>query len=198
MRDLVSRERIPSTQDTGRGRLKSITDAIRFTRRTSTSSKTTKVASGEFSYNDMPIVSETIRLQGFACLHSRVRAFGSSGARAFMCSCVRVLVRSCARPFICLSSLFPPFLSVFPFHLEHTYVSLFCIRLFLQTEWETHCHFCHSSSVEESPLNRCRICPRVYHTNCLAKRGHLSGDGAAETLTLANSEIGWSCCNCVS
>ena len=127
-----------------------------------------------------------------------VPSLARSGFREFGCSCVRVLVRSCARPFICLSSLFPPFLSVFPFHLEHTYVSLFCIRLFLQTEWETHCHFCHSSSVEESPLNRCRICPRVYHTNCLAKRGHLSGDGAAETLTLANSEIGWSCCNCVS
>ena len=103
MRDLVSRERIPSTQDTGRGRLKSITDAIRFTRRTSTSSKTTKVASGEFSYNDMLIVSETIRLQGCACLHWRVRAFGSSGARAFVCSCVRVLVRSCARAFVCSS-----------------------------------------------------------------------------------------------
>lgn len=103
MRDLVSRERIPSTQDTGRGRLKSITDAIRFTRRTSTSSKTTKVASGEFSYNDMLIVSETIRLQGCACLHWRVRAFGSSGARAFVCSCVRVLVRSYARAFVCSS-----------------------------------------------------------------------------------------------
>ena len=103
MRDLVSRERIPSTQDTGRGRLKSITNAIRFTRRTSTSSKTTKVSSGEFSYNDMLIVSETIRLQGFACLHSRVRAFGSSCARAFVCSCVRVLVRSCARAFVCSS-----------------------------------------------------------------------------------------------
>ena len=197
MRDLVSRERIPSTQDTGRGRLKSITNAIRFTRRTSTSSKTTKVSSGEFSYNDMLIVSETIRLQGFACLHSRVRAFGSSGARAFVCSCVRLLVRSCARPFICLSSLFPPFLC---FSLpSRTYLrQLILYSTFLQTEWETHCHFCHSSSVEESPLNRCRICPRVYHTNCLAKRGHLSGDGAAETLTLANSEIGWSCCNCVS
>ena len=112
MRDLVSRERIPSTQDTGRGRLKSVTDAIRFTRRTSTSSKTTKVASGEFSYNDMLIVSETIRLQGCACLHWRVRAFGSSGARAFVCSCVRVLVRSCARPFIC--PCFLPFSLLFP------------------------------------------------------------------------------------
>ena len=193
MRDLVSRERIPSTQDTGRGRLKSITDAIRFTRRTSTSSKTTKVASGEFSYNDMLIVSETIRLQGCACLHWRVRAFGSSGARAFVCSCVRVLVRSSV-----FHPCFLPFSLFFPLHLEHTYVSLFCVRLFLQTEWETHCHFCHSSSIEESPLNRCRICPRVYHTDCLAKRGHLSGDGAAETLTLANSEIGWSCWNCVS
>lgn len=112
MRDLVSRERIPSTQHTGRGRLKSITDAIRFTRRTSTSSKTTKVPSGEFSYNDMLIVSETIRLQGCACLHWRVRAFGSSGARAFVCSCVRVLVRSsvfhpCFLPF----SLFFPSIS---------------------------------------------------------------------------------------
>lgn len=98
MRDLVSRERIPSTQDTGRGRLKSVTDAIRFTRRTSTSSKTTKVASGEFSYNDMLIVSGTIRLQGCACLHSRVRAFGSSGARAFVCSSVHL-------SFILVSSL---------------------------------------------------------------------------------------------
>ena len=115
MRDLVSRERIPSTQDTGRGRLKSITDAIRFTRRTSTSSKTTKVASGEFSYNDMLIVSETIRLQGCVCLHWCVRAFGSSGARAFVYSCVRVLVRSsvfhpCFLPF----SLFFPSISNIP------------------------------------------------------------------------------------
>lgn len=66
----------------------------------------------------------------------------------------------------------------------------------LITERETLCHLCHSSSIEEGPLNPCRICPRVYHTDCLAKQGHLSGDRAVETLALSNSKIGWSCCNC--
>ncbi|KAL9950833.1 hypothetical protein ACROYT_G043397 [Oculina patagonica] len=62
--------------------------------------------------------------------------------------------------------------------------------------WENHCHICHSSSTEDSVLNPCRICPRVYHTDCLESRGYLSGTLGRETVKLSTTDIGWSCFNC--
>ena len=80
-----------------------------------------------------------------------------------------------------------------------TCVAIIHIQFPLQPQWETDCHLCHQSShPEDSPLNPCRICPRVYHTKCLESRGYLSEKIARESLKLSTTPIGWSCFDCVS
>ena len=80
-----------------------------------------------------------------------------------------------------------------------TCVAIIHIQFPPQPQWGTDCHLCHQSScTEDSPLNPCRICPRVYHTKCLKSRGYLSEKIARDCLKLSTSPIGWSCFNCVS
>ncbi|KAJ8039669.1 PHD finger protein 24 [Holothuria leucospilota] len=70
----------------------------------------------------------------------------------------------------------------------------------LPIDWETqisndtNCNVCNMFKQEQT--YPCRICEKVYHENCLKKRGHLNGEDEVAIFHRANMNIGWSCHEC--
>ena len=57
---------------------------------------------------------------------------------------------------------------------------------------------CGAAGSYNGTWHGCRICDKLYHHLCLEQKGHLSDELDARALEESESEIGWSCPDCVS
>ncbi|EDO48120.1 predicted protein [Nematostella vectensis] len=64
--------------------------------------------------------------------------------------------------------------------------------------WDMLCYYCNQVPCGNQILNPCRLCTRVYHSDCLKRRGYLTDELQNEALLLAHSGIGWACPECES
>eukprot|EP00794_Sanderia_malayensis_P008136 gene8136-9006_t len=63
-------------------------------------------------------------------------------------------------------------------------------------ERQEECGICRTHDSRREPLHNCRICPRIYHHECLRSRGYLCDRLALAAIAESESSIGWSCSHC--